>query len=102
MINKVITSLIQANYKVTPISNCSVNSLYLLRMVTSVTPAISATSLWVFLSPSKTDAIYNAAAATPVGPLPEVNPFYIAFSIISMALDCASPDKPNSDANLGT
>ena len=32
-------------YKVTPISNCSVNSLYLLRIVTSVTPAISATSL---------------------------------------------------------
>ena len=28
------------NYNVTPISNCSVNSLYLLRIVTSVTPAI--------------------------------------------------------------
>ena len=89
-------------YKVTPISSCSVNSLYLFLIVTSVTPAISATSLWVFLSPNNTDAIYNAAAATPVGPQPEVKPFSIAFSIISIALDCASPDKPNSLANLGT
>ena len=71
-------------------------------MVTSVTPAISATSLWVFLSPSKTDAIYNAAAATPVGPLPEVNHLSIAFSMISIALDWASPDKPTSLATLGT
>ena len=71
-------------------------------MVTSVTPAISATSRWVFLSPKRTDAMYNAAAATPVGPLPDVSPFSMAFSIISMALDCTSPDRFSSLANLGT
>ena len=76
------------------------NSLYLLRIVTSVTPEISDTSFWVFLSPSKRDAIYNAAAATPVGPLPELKPALTALLIISIALAWTSPDKPNLLANL--
>jgi hypothetical protein len=76
--------------------------LYLFLIVTSVTPATSATSLWVLLVPCKTLAIYIAAAATPVFPLPLVNPFLPASFYIDMAFDSPSPGNLSSEANLGT
>ncbi len=68
-------------------SNSSASSLYLFLIVTSVTPATSATSLCVLLSPHIIEAIYIAAAATPVGPLPLVNSFSDAYLNISTLLD---------------
>ena len=43
-------------YRIISIPNFSANSLYLFLIVTSVTPATSATSLWVLLSPHRIDA----------------------------------------------
>ena len=47
--------------------------------------AISLAGLFCVIYPIY--AIYNAAAATPVGPLPEVNPNSEAFLIIAIAFD---------------
>ena len=77
-------------------SNLSASSLYLFLIVTSVTPATSATSLCVLLSPHSIDAIYIEAAATPVGPRPLVNSLSAASYRISIALDCTSPLSFNS------
>ena len=56
-------------------------------------PAISAMSLWVFLSPNRMDEIYNAVAAMPVGPFPLRTPQLFALLIISIALDWTSMEK---------
>src|SRR5712692_8087668 len=59
---------LEAGQRGTSIISFSKSSLYLFRIVTSVTFAISAISLWVFLSFVRTVAIYVAAAAIPAGP----------------------------------
>lgn len=68
--------------------------------MTSVTPATSATSLCVLFSPCINAATYNAAAAIPVGPRPEVNSSFCASSRISTAFDCVSAVSFNELANL--
>src|SRR3984957_6419720 len=60
--------------------------LYLFLIVTSVTPAASATSLWVFSSPSRVQETYRAAAARPMGSLPAEILACSAFFRISRAL----------------
>ena len=80
--------------------NLSRSSLYLFLIVTSVIPATSATSLCVFFSSFKRAATYNAAAAIPAGPLPEVSSEISAFFRISRALFCDFGDRCNVDANL--
>src|SRR3989344_7013049 len=77
------------------------SSLYLFLIVTSVTPAMSATSLCVLFSLLIKAATYNEAAAIPVGPLPEVNSELSAISKISTDFDCVSADNFNAEANLG-
>ena len=71
-------------------------------MVTSVTPATSATSLCVLFSLLIKAATYKLAAAIPVGPLPDVNSEFSAFSSISTALLCVSGANLSALANLGT
>jgi hypothetical protein len=61
------------------ISSFFESSLYLFLMVTSVTPAISATSRCVLRSPQRIVAIYMAAAVKPIGLRPPVNSFLIAW-----------------------
>jgi hypothetical protein len=70
--------------------NLVIISLYLFLIVTSVTPETSDMSLCVLLSPSKSPAIYRAAAAIPIGPLPEVSSNESACDKISIPLDCVS------------
>jgi hypothetical protein len=81
-------------------SNLSASSLYLFLIVTSVTPATSATSLWVLRSPQRIDEIYIDAAATPVGPRPLVSSLSAASFSIYIDLDCTSPDSLSSLQNL--
>ena len=69
-------------------------------MVTSVTPATSATSLCVRLSPHSIEAIYIDAAATPVGPRPDVSSLSAASFSISIAFACTSPVSLSSLQNL--
>ena len=66
-------------------SRRSRSSLYRFRIVTSVIPAMSATSLWVFFSSWIRAATYSAAAAIPAGPLPEVSSEISAFCRILRA-----------------
>jgi len=63
-------------------------------------PATSATSLWVFFSLFSSAATYNAAAAMPAGPLPEVNSEISAFFSIFSASFCVFGDKCKTQANL--
>jgi len=60
----------------------------------------SATSLCVLFSPYIKAATYNAAAAIPVGPLPEVSSAFCASSKISTAFDCVSGFNFKEEANL--
>ena len=78
----------------------SSSSLYLFLIVTSVTPATSATSLCVLFSPCIRAETYKAAAAMPVGPLPEVNSAFWAFSRISIDFDWLSGLNFSAEANL--
>src|ERR671919_1761896 len=81
---------------------CNFNPLYLFLIVTSVTPAASATSFWVLFSPFITQATYNAAAASPIGSLPaEILPSS-AFFRISRALRFVFSDRPALLAILAT
>src|SRR3989338_6356520 len=81
--------------------NFLINSLYLFLMVTSVTPATSATSRCVLFSPCNKLETYKAAAAIPVGPLPEVSSISRAISKISTAFDCVSGLNFKADAKRG-
>ena len=69
-------------------------------MVTSVTPATSATSRCVLLALHSIEDMYIAAAATPVGPRPDVSSFLAASPNISIAFVCTSPLSFNSLQNL--
>ena len=81
-------------------SRRSRSSLYLFLIVTSVIPATSATSLCVFFSSFNRAETYNAAAAIPAGPRPDVNSEISAFFRIFNASFCVFGDKCNVEANL--
>lgn len=78
----------------------SVSSLYLFRIVTSVIPATSATSLWVFFSSFIKAATYKAAAAIPAGPLPDVSSETSAFLRIFRASFWDFGERCRIDENL--
>ena len=77
------------------------NSLYLFRIVASVTPAAIEISFWVRLSPSCIAATYNAAPARPVGAFPAVIRWISANSRIDAALFWVLPDNFKSAQNRG-
>lgn len=74
--------------------------MYLFRIVTSVIPATSATSRWVFFSSLIRAATYSAAAAIPAGPRPDVSSEISAFFRILSASFCACGDRWRVDENL--
>ena len=80
-------------------SSLSSNSLYRFRIVTSVIPAMSATSLWVFFSSLIRAATYSAAAAIPAGPRPEVSSDISAFCRILRASFCEAGERWSAEEN---
>src|SRR2546426_9591997 len=76
--------------------------LYLFLIVTSVTPAASATSFCVMSSPSRVQATYKAEAASPIGSFPAEILSCDALKRISRALRCVLSVIPALDAILDT
>lgn len=68
--------------------------------MTSVIPATSATSRWVFFSSFIRAATYNAAAAIPAGPRPLVSSETSALRKIFNASFWACGERCNVEENL--
>ncbi len=70
--------------------------------MTSVTPAASAMSFWVFFSLFCRHAMYRAAAASPMGSLPAAARFRLASLSMFMAAPWVFPDMPVFSAIFDT
>lgn len=70
--------------------------------MTSVTPAASAMSFWVFFSLFCRHAMYSAAAASPIGSLPAAARFLLASLRICIAMPCVFPEMPVLSAIFDT